>query len=179
MSKLIETAQKYIGLTEVPGTSDNPIIMNWAKKLGISYGGDSVAWCALFVSWVAYEAGYKGLRTLAARKWLEVGTPIQKPEIGCIAILWRKDRNGPFGHVGIVSAYTENTVTLLGGNQSQKVGYDTFPKTRVLGYRRLTPLNGGEKQPTKVKTWIVVSAVAATTVLVSVGIYLAVSDNKK
>lgn len=144
---ILTTAQQYLGLEETPGSGNNPTIMEWAQTLNMSYPSDATAWCALFMSWVAHKAGYEGLYTLRARDWLKVGTPVTDPQPGDVAILWRGSPTSGLGHVGIVSDSTADKITLLGGNQSDAVGYATFPKTRVLGYRRLSPKTESTSKP--------------------------------
>lgn len=51
MKKLIEIAQKEIGYKENPPNSNK-------TKYGKWFGFDGVAWCAIFVSWVYYYAGF-------------------------------------------------------------------------------------------------------------------------
>lgn len=139
---LIDTARKYIGLQEGSGASDNATILGWANELGLPYTSDSIAWCALFMSWVAYEGGYEGLKTLRARDWLNVGTPVTEPQKGDVVIFWRGSPGGSLGHVGIYDGGTADDVITLGGNQDDKVGIGYYPKGRVLGYRRLTKISG-------------------------------------
>jgi hypothetical protein len=41
------------------------------------------------------------------------------------------------GHVGFYAGQDETTVSLLAGNQGDMVGIAAFPKSRILGIRRL------------------------------------------
>lgn len=179
MNNLLKTAQRYLNTTETSGAANNQVIMGWAKTLGLAYSGDSVPWCALFMSWVAYEAGYVGLRTLWARNWLKVGTIIPQPEIGCIAILWRNSPNSSTGHVGIVTHISPNEITLLGGNQSNTVTYGVYPKTRVLGYRHLVNATENQISPQKQShTMLIILSATAFVGLSSVGLWLAFGNKK-
>ncbi len=180
MNTLLTTAKKYINTTETAGAANNQTIMSWAKTLGLAYSGDSIPWCALFMSWVAYESGYQGLRTLWARNWLKIGKAISQPEIGCITILWRNSPNSSTGHVGIVTNISPNEITLLGGNQSNTVGYGTYPKTRVLGYRRLANLAGNEMSAKpKSQFFLIMLSATAFVGLSGTGIWLALNDKKR
>jgi len=51
MNKIIEIAEKEIGYKENPNNSNK-------TKYGKWFGFDGVAWCAIFVSWVYYKAGF-------------------------------------------------------------------------------------------------------------------------
>src|SRR5688572_18021089 len=45
-----EEALRLKGLRETAGVADNPVILEWASRLGLGYAHDSVAWCGLFVA---------------------------------------------------------------------------------------------------------------------------------
>ena len=134
---LLGIAQQYLGTQETQGISNNATILNWAYELGISYTSDATPWCALFTSYILYKAGFDSIKSLRARDFLKAGTPVDSPEPGDIAVLWRDSPSSANGHVGIVSSISGSTITLLGGNQSDSVSYATFPTSRVLGYRRM------------------------------------------
>jgi uncharacterized protein (TIGR02594 family) len=98
----------------------------------------ATAWCAAFCGAMLHRAGMKRTDSLMARSYLNtaIATKLSAPKIGCIAILWRNDPNGSEGHVGFVTGFTDDHITLLAGNQGNAgvVSEETFPKTRVLGY---------------------------------------------
>lgn len=41
------------------------------------------------------------------------------------------------GHVAFLVSWDDDTVTVLGGNQGDKVSIKTYPRRRILGVRRL------------------------------------------
>ena len=51
---LLEGLKTY-GTREVPGPANNPVIMGWAREVGIErdYHADSVPWCGLWMAVVA------------------------------------------------------------------------------------------------------------------------------
>lgn len=142
MSKLIETALKYYGLTEQATEAKNsPTIVKWLQYLLPWAKTDEVAWCSAFVNGVAVEAGFehfdKGYGSALARMWLHKGTVVEQPVLGDVVVLWRGSKDAVTGHVGFFIRETENYIYILGGNQSNQVNITPFNKTRLLGYRRL------------------------------------------
>lgn len=97
----------------------------------------STPWCAGFACYVLEQSGVPSPKSLMARSFMKWGRPIAAPVPGCIVVLQRGDRGGPFGHVGFYAGETATHVMILGGNQSDKVCIAKFPKSRVLkdGYR--------------------------------------------
>ena len=57
--KMLLEALKLYGTLETPGNSSNPIIIGWAKELGIDndYSSDEIPWCGLEMAIVAKRAG--------------------------------------------------------------------------------------------------------------------------
>ena len=56
---MIRYALAELGTIEVAGTADNPVILGWAREVGLatSYGSDAIPWCGLFMAVVAQRAG--------------------------------------------------------------------------------------------------------------------------
>jgi hypothetical protein len=50
---------------------------------------------------------------------------------------WRK--SGTMGHVGFYMGETPDTISLLGGNQNDRVNIVAQPKSRLLGFRAAGP----------------------------------------
>ena len=138
--ELISIALGVYGLAETPGAKDNPEIIQMAKDCGFGsdYQHDSIAWCSLLMNWVAWKAGYERSKSLAARSWLTVGQPVNTPEEADVAVLWRDDPTGPFGHVGMPILKRVGSLYLLAGNQGNMVNIAPAVAARVLGYRRLS-----------------------------------------
>lgn len=144
MSKLIMTGLKYYGITEQPGTDKNsPTIVRWIKQMLPWATNDEIAWCSAYVNGIAKEAGYDHFPdnhgSALAREWLKKGIEVETPEPGDVTILWRGSKDAITGHVGFFIRENQTHVFLLGGNQSNSVNITAFPKSRVLGYRRLKP----------------------------------------
>ena len=133
-----DLAQRFVGVREVPGQQDDPRVLamlrldaNWPEH-------DEVPWCSAFTNYVAWLLRLPRSKSLRARSWLGVGTPVTEPRIGWdIAVLWRGSPDSPSGHVGFYAGHDGDQVLLLGGNQGDAVSVAPFPSERLLGFRRL------------------------------------------
>lgn len=156
-----DLAQRYVGLREIAGAADNPLIVAMLK-LASSDGSnvnatasgwpsnDETSWCSAFVSWVAWHFAVKiPSKALRARSWLTVGMDIPRLHAhrGWDVVVLKRGggaQPGPEvldaqGHVGFFHSFDPiaRTVRVLGGNQSDAVNVATFPADRILGVRRL------------------------------------------
>lgn len=108
-------------------------------KLGFEFDVVTDPWCACWVGVVLEETGYPSTKKANARSYLSWGQEVSKDDYkeGDIVVFWRGTRNdGTTGHVGFLLSSGENTVTILGGNQSDEVKIQKFAKTKILGVRR-------------------------------------------
>ena len=135
---LLEVALSQYGVTEIGGVDDNEIIVQYFADIGHSWvKNDETAWCSCFMNWVALKDGKERSDMLNARSWLEVGEPIEHPQCGDVVIFWRESVKSWKGHVGIYINEMDGFINVLGGNQNNSVCIKEYPKSRVLGYRRL------------------------------------------
>ena len=141
-----DLGRRFLGVTEISGSGTAPAIL-WFHSLTGGAAPDEVAWCSSFVSAMCWLALMPRSPSKAARSWLTVGTPVPLTEAvqGDVVVLWRGNdpQPGPAvldapGHVGFLDRVDTAFVWLLGGNQDNSVSIAPFPKTRVLGVRRLT-----------------------------------------
>lgn len=140
LPKLVTAALNYLDLKETPGSGNNPIIMGMAKRLGVDniYIGDSMSWCALFISYLCIIADkpmpYKQYEILRAASFTNWGNPVEKGKeaFGDILVFKRPGGN----HVGIYIAESDTTFHVLGGNQSDSVNFTEIKKDRLLAARR-------------------------------------------
>jgi uncharacterized protein (TIGR02594 family) len=142
MGNVVEIASAEIGVRELPGTRTNPQILRYAEETGFhNYKSDETAWCSLFTNWVAFRSGLERSNSLAARSWLNIGIPIERPEPGDVVVFWRERRDSWKGHVGFFNGFSADgsRVYCLGGNQGNQVSITAKPIDQVLGYRRLRP----------------------------------------
>lgn len=126
------------GQKEIPGQGSNKVILDIIKAIHPPATDDStIAWCAIFVSYVLNKFGYD-FKILAARQFLKVGFEPNEGEheLGDLVILSRGNQSWQ-GHVGFYIREDEKYVYVLGGNQSNQVNITPYVKKRLLGYRRV------------------------------------------
>jgi len=143
-----DIAQRFIGIREVDGSVANPAILAMLRLDGDWPKDDSVPWCAAFTNYVCWLLRLPRSKSLRARSWLSVGTPVVEADrweaAYDVVILQRGSGKQPGpsvidapGHVGFFSAQEGERIWILGGNQSDEVNVSSYPKSRVLGVRRL------------------------------------------
>lgn len=136
MNKAFEIALSLYGEKEIKGNKHNPVIVNWFKELGHGWvNDDETAYCAAFMGYCLEKAGIESTKKLNARSYLEWGTPTKTPSIGDVVVFWRGNKDGWQGHVGFFVRATGDDIYVLGGNQSDMVNIQAYPKSRLLGYR--------------------------------------------
>ena len=134
-------AMEFYGLKEVVGAKNNPTIVGWFRDIGHSWvKNDETAWCSCFVNWLAWKLKLERSGALNARSWLEHGKEVTAPELGDVLIFWRDLPNSWKGHVGLYAGEDNNYYYVLGGNQENQVNITPYLKNRLLGARRLHPV---------------------------------------
>ena len=110
-AKLVEVAQREIGVVEVP---DNKVKYN---------NDNGLPWCGYFVDWCLNHAGIKGtpkqISTIQGAKAMkDIGRWVEgKPEIGDLIYLgWGAP--GAIQHVGLVVEVADKHVITIEGNTS-------------------------------------------------------------
>ena len=145
---LYDIAQRFVGMKEIPGQKDSPLILAMLKLDGEWPEHDEVAWCSAALNWWAWLLRLPRSKNLGARSWLRVGKPVLDHEarVGWdVVVLKRGDGQQPGpevldapGHVGLFAGWeSSDRVLLLGGNQGDQVCIAGFPRKRILGIRRL------------------------------------------
>jgi uncharacterized protein (TIGR02594 family) len=146
--KMLLEALKLVGTKEIPGVGNSPVIMKWAKEVGLEkiYVADETPWCGLAMALIAKRAGkivpFKNYDNLRALKWAEFGTPVVDAKLGDVLIFQRPGG----GHVGLYVGEDVTTYHVLGGNQSNAFGFTRIAKKRCVAisrpiYSQGTPAN--------------------------------------
>lgn len=143
--KMLIEALRHYGTLEHVGKGSNPNILAWAKEVGVSgwYPDDDVAWCGLFVAVVCKRCNYahpNWANVLGARYWADGPTwkgyglkiPIAEAKFMDILVFNRPGGN----HVGFYIGETKDAFCVLGGNQSNSVGFTWIAKNRCIDVRR-------------------------------------------
>jgi uncharacterized protein (TIGR02594 family) len=146
------------GMTETPGSADNPKIMAMADYIAKKYPeqaayasyytGDDVAWCGLTVGFCMAVADIEPVfgptdtdRWMWAQAWASnywEADELDEPCLGCVAVMTREGG----GHVCMVEAWTEGSDTFTsggqfkgrGGNQSDMVNVSTQSVSQVIAW---------------------------------------------
>ena len=131
----LSVARAFVGTTEQVGPGSNPVILQWAQDLRVPYTGDDTAWCGLSLNRVLMACqlplsgkGYDLLRAKSFESW---GVPLPQAVPGAVLVFTREGG----GHVGIYTAEDATHYVVLGGNQSDKVGYARIDKARLTAVR--------------------------------------------
>lgn len=133
-----EFAKKEIGVHETG--DNNPKIIQYLHSVDLDESEqetEETPWCSAFANWCIQKAGGKGTRNAMARSWLTWGKKLDKPEVGCIVVLWRGSKNSESGHVAFFVGYSDDKqmIKLCGGNQSDAVCIKEYAIDKVLGFR--------------------------------------------
>jgi uncharacterized protein (TIGR02594 family) len=151
------SAYAYEGLREIPGAPTAPAIAGWLKRLRAWWADDETPWCGTFVAAVLQENGIAvPAAWFRARAWLDWGTALPQPTVGCVVVF---NRSGG-GHVAFVVGRDHGGRLLcIGGNQSNAVSVAPFERSRVLGYR----WPAGEPMPAPQTLPLIASAAVSST----------------
>jgi uncharacterized protein (TIGR02594 family) len=131
--KYLSLARSHLGLKELTGNNDHPLILSAWVKLNAKWLYKE-AWCGLGVGYCLDAYDYAIPKEFyRAKEWLEWGERLDKPCLGCVVIL---DRPGGGGHVGFPIGFDyAGRLRVIGANQNNQVSVATFDTKRVLGYR--------------------------------------------
>lgn len=143
----MQIALDFYGIQEISGIRSNPLILGWAKELGLEkiYTNDDIAWCGLAFAICMKRAKrplpqfkdpYDYLRAL---KYRDIYLPVEKGKecIGDILIFQRPSG----GHIGFNAGNSKNTFHVLGGNQSNAFNIAEIEKSRLVAARRPNYIN--------------------------------------
>lgn len=128
--KMLVEALKLYGTLEFAGTPNNPVIIGWAKEVGLgaAYSGDAIPWCGLFIAVVAKRAGKQvAVDPLWADNWRKFGSPAPEAMLGDVLVFKRPGGN----HVAIYVGEDNDAYHVIGGNQGDKVSITRIAKSRL------------------------------------------------
>jgi len=134
-----DLAQRFVGIREVAGAVHNPQIVAMLRLDGADIADDETPWCSAFANYIAWLLRLPRSHSLAARSWLGVGLVVtpSNASVGFDVVILDRPPNPASGHVGFFAGYDNTTVRILGGNPGNAVSIIGFPRSRILGVRRL------------------------------------------
>jgi len=130
-------ARSFIGIKEIPGIKSAPFIQKlWDRVpwLWNMHKDDStLAWCGAFVAHCLRMCGITPPKEwYRAKSYMVFGLRIDKPVVGCIAVI----KNARGYHVGFVVGQDYNgNILLLGGNQNDSVKVSAFKQSTFVAFR--------------------------------------------
>ena len=133
--RVIVEGAKLLNTREIIGSKHNPVIINWAKDLGLEkiYTSDEIPWCGLFIAKVVKDSDYEVVKDpLWARNWANFGNKQTEAMLGDILVFTR----GGGGHVGIYVGEDAACYHVLGGNQGNMVNISRIEKSRCISINR-------------------------------------------
>lgn len=139
---MLVQALKLVGVKELDGKANNPIILAWAKEIGGDvakvYKADEIPWCGLAHAVVALRAKEGFVKEpLWALSWSNFGEYVETPMLGDTLVFVRKTPDGKrAGHVGLYVGEDSGAFHVLGGNQSNQYGFTRIAKNRLYTARR-------------------------------------------
>lgn len=138
LSRILIEARATFGTLEVKGAGNSPVILAWAKEVGLAdvYRHDETAWCGLAMAVWAKRAGWDVVKDpLWARNWINFGRRVEDDEeaLGDILVFTRE---GGGGHVGLYVGEDATAFHTFGGNQGDAVSIVRIAKSRLIGARR-------------------------------------------
>lgn len=140
MQTWMKIAQGLIGTREVKGRGDNPVIMEMYAAVGHDWvEHDEVAWCAAFVGYCLEKAGFRSTRKLTARSYLDYGEKVDnvRNAVAGDIVVFKRGNSDWQGHVAFYVSQTKSSIKVLGGNQADAVNIRSYPKSKLLGIRRV------------------------------------------
>ncbi len=128
----VAQAELALDVREVAGPGNNPRVVMYHKSTNPWSGtDDSVPWCSSFVNYCVEQSGMVGTDSQRALSWKDWGRSAENdPQEGDIVVF---ERVGKGGHVGFLVADREDSVSVLGANQYNRVRVSTYPKNGKLG----------------------------------------------
>jgi len=138
--RMLLEALKIFGTKETVGPNHNPVIMGWAKELGVDkiYLSDEMPWCGLAHCLIAQRAHkvmpFVGYEIIRAKSWLKWGNAVLKGDAMLGDTLVFERPNGH--HVGLYVGEDKDCYHVLGGNQSNSYSITRINKSRLAGVRR-------------------------------------------
>jgi uncharacterized protein (TIGR02594 family) len=135
LPRMVAEALRLMETAEILGAADSPVILGWARELGIAdYRADATPWCGLFMAVVARRAGKEVPdKPLWAANWRRFGVAADQPMLGDVLVFTRP---GGGGHVALYVGEDDAAFHVLGGNQGDRVCFTRIARARLRAARR-------------------------------------------
>lgn len=124
-SRVIESAKRWLGVTEITGRNDHPMIAKSMQICGLC-GTCGYPWCASCQSDIFLEAGLHTTRSARASDWFKSNVvwlvswgpvPRELLQPG-MSVGYYYERLGRIGHIGLLAGWDKNNIYVYEGNTS-------------------------------------------------------------
>jgi uncharacterized protein (TIGR02594 family) len=136
----IARAELALDVQEIPGSQHNPRIVMYHASTSTGAAADEVAWCSSFVNYCVEKAGLIGTDSKWAMSWHDVqwGQVVTAaPQDGDIVVFRRRSGGAQGdiigGHVAFWVSDLGDKISVLGGNQSNRIKISHYPKNGLMG----------------------------------------------
>lgn len=131
---------QHLGLHERPGPESDPLIAEAFALCGLdpkTHDDSTTPWCACWLALCLEKSGIRSTRRPNARSYLDWGTPLLRPQYGCVVVFSRPEAGQANGHVGLLVSEDDSGghIMVAGGNESDSVRIAPYRVDRLLGYR--------------------------------------------
>ena len=142
----LQVAQHLAALSD-KNKDGEPYIAEWAVRsnpmitqffAATDYGGgglnDQVPWCAAFMNWCLWRAQYKRSNSASSGSFRCFGTAGHPPQVGDIAVFKNRGQDAlcsGHGHVAFWLSQSVTDVSVLGGNQGNKIKISNYPASEA------------------------------------------------
>jgi uncharacterized protein (TIGR02594 family) len=141
----IAQAELELDVREIAGPENNPRIVLYHGTTSGGPAPDETAWCSSFVNYCVEQAGRKGTDSKWAKSWHDSGwgqAVTDDPRRGDIVVWRRQSASEDGGHVAFfVEKVGDESIRVMGGNQSNRVRVSDYPIKGSLGGTRYTLLS--------------------------------------
>lgn len=128
-----------LGVKEIRGRKHNERVVEYHQSCTLKATDDETPWCSAFVNWCHKQVHRPRTSSAMAISWLDWGEEVEEPRTGDV-VVFRRTSSKWKGHVGFYVRENKKSILVLGGNQSNEVNYQWYPKQGatiyLAGYRR-------------------------------------------
>lgn len=166
-------AEKAIGTKEVPGSGNNPLIVEmhaYSTKENKGFWPDSLAWCASAAAWVLEKAGLGSTNSKMARSYEGWGVAVKDFKDwlpGDIVTRWRDSKSSGLGHVHFFVKWLVygKSYYAVGGNQDDEFNISIYQVDQYLVGARRSSKAGEYSEAQKDELWEIADRLVDTYVV--------------
>lgn len=121
-------------IKEVAGNLHSPRILKYHSFTSLKATSDEVPWCSAAMCACMEELEIPSTKSAAAISWADWGAPIKDFTFGAIAV-FKREGHKTSAHVAIALKENQDSIMIIGGNQSNAITIQAMPKNKLICYR--------------------------------------------